>query len=68
MDYLFVSNGKTELVLVPKSELDRLLLSKLFEEGEISVQKVTQPLGILGRSVQDSFVLRKKVSDDSTEA
>lgn len=68
MEYLFVSNGKTELVLVPKSELDRLLLNKLFEQGEVTVAKISQPIGILGKSVQDSFVISKKIPDDNSEA
>ena len=67
MEYLFVSNGKTELVLVPKSELDRLLLNKLFEQGEVTVEKISQPIGILGKSVQDSFVIRKKQPADDTD-
>lgn len=65
MEYLFVSNGKTELVLIPKSELDRLLLNKLFEEGNVRVDKISQPLGVLGKSVQDSFVIRKADDHDS---
>lgn len=65
MEYLFVSNGKTELVLIPKSELDRLLLNKLFEEGAVRVDKISQPIGVLGKSVQDSFVIRKKEQDVS---
>jgi len=71
MEQVFVSNGATQLVLIPEDEIDRLMLSKLLEEGPLEIQLIRQPVSILGKSVKDGIIIRKKQKytseDDSTE-
>lgn len=60
METIFISDDKVQLVLVPDTELDRLLLSKLSEGGPIEIELVRQPIGVLGRSVKDAIIIRPK--------
>jgi hypothetical protein len=77
MQYTFVINGTSQLVLIPENELDRLLLERTLENGAtIEVSKISQPVSILGKPVTDSYVLKRKmhssvtalnIRDDSSE-
>jgi len=60
METIFISEEKVQLVLVPATELDRLLLSKLTESGVVEMEFIRQPVGVLGRSVKDAVVVRSK--------
>lgn len=60
METIFISDDKVQLVLVPDTELDRLLLNKLSEAGPIEIELVRQPIGVLGRSVKDAIIIRSK--------
>jgi len=60
METIFIVNGETQLALVPKTELERQLLTKLTESGPIELDIVRQPIGILGRSVKDALIIRPK--------
>ena len=62
MEHVFISNGQTQLVLVVENELDRLLLNTLLENGPVEIDWIRQPVGILGKPVQDSVIIRKKVN------
>lgn len=67
MQYTFVINGTAQLVLVPENELDRLLLERTLEAGaSIEVEKISQPVSILGKPVTDSFVLKRKLHSSQT--
>ena len=77
MQYTFIINGTSQLVLIPENELDRLLLERTLEGGgSIEVERISQPVSILGKPVTDSIVLKRKVhstitalkiKDDSSE-
>lgn len=68
METIFISNEKVQLVLVPETEIDRLLLTKLSEDGPIEVELVRQPIGVLGRSVKDALIVRSKTTNDASKA
>jgi hypothetical protein len=59
MEHIFISNGTTQLVLIPENDVDRLLLEKLLADGPITVDKIRNPVSILGKSVQDGLIVRK---------
>jgi len=62
MQYTFVINGISQLVLIPENELDRMLLERTLEAGAtIEVDKISQPVSILGKPVTDSYVLKRKL-------
>ena len=77
MQYTFIINGTSQLVLIPENELDRMLLERTLEGGgSIEVEKISQPVSIMGKPVTDSIVLRRKIhsavtalktKDDSSE-
>jgi hypothetical protein len=73
MNYTFVVNGTVQLVLIPETELDKLLLDKtLGGISSVEVEKVSQPVSILGKPVTDSYIVRNKPSvlsykNDSSE-
>jgi hypothetical protein len=60
METIFITEEKVQLVLVPATELDRLLLSKLTESGVVEMEFIRQPVGVLGRSVKDAVLVRPK--------
>lgn len=67
MQYTFVINGVAQLVLIPENELDRLLLERTLEGGgSIEVEKISQPVSILGKPVTDSIVLKRKLHSSQT--
>lgn len=67
MQYTFVINGVSQLVLIPENELDRLLLERTLEAGAtIEVEKISQPVSILGKPVTDSYVLKRKLHSSQT--
>lgn len=70
MEHLFVSNGTTQLVLMPENEIDRLLLDRILSDGPVEIEYIRQPVGILGRSVNGGVIIRKKtnqVTNDTDE-
>lgn len=60
METIFVSDEKVQLVLLPDNELDRLLLNHLMGSGPVEIELIHQPVSILGKSVKDAIILRKK--------
>lgn len=69
METIFIVNETTQLLLVPQNEMDRILLDKLVGNGPIEVVSITQPIGILGKSVKDGVIVKsfKPNRDDSAE-
>jgi len=61
MEHLFITNGHTQLVLVPENEMDTLLLDKIMSAGDIEIEYIRQPVGILGRSVKGGVIIRPKL-------
>ena len=59
MDSVFVSNENVQLVLIPKNELERQLLTRLLDK-ELDLEQVLQPISILGQSVKDAVIIRPK--------
>jgi len=67
MQYTFVINGTSQLVLIPENELDRMLLERTLEAGaSIEVERISQPVSILGKPVTDSYVLKRKLHSSQT--
>jgi hypothetical protein len=59
MEHIFISNGTTQLVLIPENDVDRVLLEKLLSDGPVTVDKIRNPIGVMGKSVQDGLIIRK---------
>lgn len=59
MEHVFICNGETQLVLIPKNEMDAGLLRELMDNGPIEIDWIRQPVGILGKSVKNGIVIRK---------
>jgi hypothetical protein len=68
MQNIFVTDNDVQLVLVPDNELDRLLLTKLLDNGPVEIIRVSQPIGVIGQSIQDGIIIKRKMSDDSSKA
>jgi hypothetical protein len=69
MQNIFVTDNDVQLVLVPDNELDRLLISKLLDNGPVEIIRVSQPIGVMGQSIQDGVIIKRKVMlDDSSKA
>lgn len=68
MENIFVCNGTTQLVVVPKNESDRELFKRLADQGELEVVFNPHPIGLLDKSIKDSFIIRKKSTDDTSKA
>jgi len=68
MQNIFVTENDVQLVLVPENELDRLLINKLLDNGPVEIIRVSQPIGVMGQSIQDGVIIKRKVSDDSSKA
>ncbi len=67
MEHIFISNGTTQLVLVPENEIDRMLIDRLLSDGPLEIEYIRQPVGILGNSVKDGVIIRKKISYDTSQ-
>jgi hypothetical protein len=67
MEHIFISNGITQLVLVPENEIDRLLLDKILSDGPVEIEYIRQPVGILGKSVNGGVIIRKKQLYDTSQ-
>ena len=63
MEHIFIANGQTQLVLVPENEAERLLIDKILSNGPVEVSYIRQPVGILGRSVKDGIIIRRKINE-----
>ena len=68
MRNIFVTENDVQLVLVPENELDRLLINKLLDNGPVEIIRVSQPIGVMGQSIQDGVIIKRKMSDDSSKA
>lgn len=66
MQNIFISDDAIQLVLIPENDLDRQLLNKLYDNGPLEIIKISQPIGILGTSVQDGLLIKKKNLKDDT--
>jgi hypothetical protein len=67
MEHIFISNGTTQLVLIPENEIDRLLIDRILSDGPVEIEYIRQPVGILGKSVKDGVIIRKKISYDTSQ-
>jgi hypothetical protein len=67
MEHIFVSNGETQLVLVPQTEMDAGLLKELMESGPVEIDWIRQPVSILGKSVTNGLIIRKKTQNDQSK-
>ena len=63
MEHIFVTNGTVQLILSPEDDLDRLLLAELLKDGPLELDTIRQPVSILGKSVKDGLIIRKKKLD-----
>ena len=67
MNYTFVVNGVAQLVLIPETELDRLLLDKALDGGgSVEIEKLSQPAGILGKPVTGGYLLKRKLATNQS--
>lgn len=61
MQCTFVINGIAQLVLIPENDLDRLLLERVLDGGNlIEAERISQPISILGKPVTDSVIFKKR--------
>lgn len=61
MRHIFVTDDDSQLILIPESEIDRLLLDSIVSYGtNAEMEWIRQPVSVLGMSVKDSIVIRKK--------
>lgn len=67
MEHIFIANGTTQLVLIPENEVDRLLLDRILSDGPVEIEYIRQPVGILGKSVKDGVIIRKKTNYDTSQ-
>ena len=67
MEHLFISNGHTQLVLVPENEMDTMLLDRIMSSGPIEIEYIRQPVGVLGKSVKGGIIIRPKTSKNVEE-
>lgn len=67
MEHIFVTNGETQLVLVPQSDMDAGLLKELMEGGPVEIDWIRQPVSILGKSVTNGLIIRKKNQNDQSK-
>jgi len=67
MEHVFIANGSTQLILIPENEVDRLLLDRILSEGPVEIAYIRQPVGILGKSVKDGVIIRKKTNNDTSQ-
>jgi hypothetical protein len=68
MEHIFISNGLTQLVLIPENEVDRLLMERILGDGSpIEIEYIRQNVGILGKSVKNGIIIRKKQPYDPTQ-
>jgi hypothetical protein len=75
MQCTFIINGIAQLVLIPENDLDKLLLDKVLDGSNfIEAVRITQNINILGKSVNDSVIFKKKThstqnikEDDTSE-
>lgn len=58
----FLTTDDVQLVLIPDNELDRSLINKLLDNGPVDVERITQSVGLLGSSVQDGIIIKKKTN------
>lgn len=59
MEHIFISNGQTQLVLIPETEIDTGLLKELMNGGPMEIDWIRQPVGVLGKSVTNGVIIRK---------
>lgn len=67
MEYLFVTNGTTQLVLVPENDLDKMLLDRIMGNGDVQIDYIRQPVSVLGKNVTGGIIIRKQENHDPTE-
>jgi hypothetical protein len=60
MEHIFVSNGETQLALIPENDLDKGLLKELMNHGPVEIEWIRQPMGILNKSVSSGVIIRRK--------
>lgn len=63
MEHIFINNVHDQLVLIPENDVDRILMEKLLSEGPVSVEKIRNPVSIMGKNVQDGLIIRKHAID-----
>jgi hypothetical protein len=73
MRHIFVTDDDSQLILIPESEMDRLLLDNIISpNGTTEIEWIRQPVSVLGISVKDSIVIRKKsyktITEDANQA
>ncbi len=68
MEHLFISNGHTQLVLIPENEMDTLLLDRILSHGPVEIEYIRQPVGVLGKSVQGGIIIRPKSNESINES
>jgi hypothetical protein len=60
MEHIFVSNGETQLALIPENDIDKGLLRELMDNGPIEIEWIRQPVGILNKSISSGVIIRRK--------
>lgn len=59
----FLTTDDVQLVLIPDNDLDRSLINKLLDNGPVEIERITQSVGLLGSSVQDGIIIKRKTNN-----
>ena len=60
METITVSNGTTQIVVVPQSEFDQSIITHLLKDGPLEVLPTADNLSILGINVRCGLIIRQK--------
>jgi hypothetical protein len=63
MENVFITNGSTQLILIPKNELEISMLKILAEQGPLEIEFVTSAVAIVDKSAKNTLIIKKKKND-----
>ena len=63
MENVFITNGSTQLILIPKNELEISMLKILAEQGSLEIEFVTSAIAIVDKSAKNTLIIKKKKND-----
>lgn len=68
MKTIFVTNGKTRLVLIPERDTEKILVDELMQSGDLVVDVIRGPVDVLGMPAQGGLIIKStndKANDQS---
>lgn len=58
MKTIFVTNGKTRLVLIPERDAEKILIDELMQSGDLIVDIIRGPVDVLGSPAQGGLIIK----------